>query len=347
MATRRLYLDDAPGEARGVVTLDGRPERLLIQRVDDPAAHRPGARLAARVRRVERPLATLFLDIGAAPDAVLPLGGAAAALSEGARIEVEVVSPPRAGKGPVVRLVGPAEGEPRVLVEAPALIDRLNGFAPGADLIQGGDARAMADLAEDEALAAVHALPSGGSIAIEPTRALVAIDVDVGSGGGDARKAATRANREAIVAAARLLRLKGLGGAVVIDLAGKGHDGEALKAVAATAFAPDQPGVALGPITRFGLWPLTLPHRATPVAEVLTTEDGLPTEAALALRLLRAIEREAGPGGRVEARVHPDWADAARRLAPHLANRIGARFRIVPDPAAARFGWTLHPWEIA
>ncbi len=328
-----------------MVTLDGRPERLLIHRADDLAGHLAGARLVARVRRVERPLATVFLDLGAAPDGVLPLGGAAASLSEGARIEVEVISPPRADKGPVVRLIGPAEGEPRVLVEALSLAEQLRRLAPEIDIIGGPEARAMADLAEDAALAVVHALPSGGSIAIEPTRALVAIDVDVGPAAGDARKAATRANREAITASACLLRLKGLAGAVVIDLAGKGHDGEALKAVAAAAFAPDQPGVALGPITRFGLWPLTLPHRSAPVAEILCTAAGTPTDATLALRLLREIEREAGAGGRVEAHVHPDWADAAVRLAPFLTRRIGARFRIVPDPKADRLRPTVHPWE--
>ena len=31
-ARRQAYLDASPGEVRGVVTLDGRPERLLIAR---------------------------------------------------------------------------------------------------------------------------------------------------------------------------------------------------------------------------------------------------------------------------------------------------------------------------
>ncbi len=342
MTVRRLYLDDGPGEVRGVVTLDGRAERLLIHRAGGHPAHRTGARLAARVRRVDQPLATVFLDMGSEPDAVTPL---TAALAQGARVEVEVIAPPRQGKGAVVRVIGPAEGELRLLAPAPPLEDRLRAFAPEAEIARGADARDAADAAEGEALAIVHRLPSGGAVAIEPTRALVAIDVDVGAAAGDARRAASRANREAIAASARLLRLKGLGGPVVIDLAGKGHDGEALKAAAEAAFAPDQPGVALGPITRFGLWTLILPRRAAPVAEILCSGEMSLSAETLALRLLRQIERAAGPGDRVEARAAPAVAVRAEALAPHLVARIGARFRIVAEEGLDFNRPRLGPWE--
>jgi Ribonuclease G/E len=342
---RRLFLDDGPGEARGIVVLAGQPERLLIERVTDRPEHLPGARLAARIRRIEKPLATAFLDMGCEPDAVLPLAGEAARLTEGARIEVEIVAPPRRGKGAVVRLIGPADGEPRLLEAAPSLADRLQSFDPAAEIIRGREARDAVDAAEDQALAVLHRLPSGGALSIEPTRALVAVDVDVGQGGGDARRAAVRANREAIGVAARLLRLKGLGGPVVIDLAGKGHDGALLKSAGEAAFATDQPGVVFGPITRFGLWTLSLPRRATPLVELLCDADGRPTDETLALRLLRRIESAAGPGERIEARAAPNVAGLAQTLAPHLAARIGPRFRIVADAAILRETPVIKPWE--
>lgn len=342
--SRRLLLDAGPGEARGIVLLDGRPERLLIERAGAAPSHRPGAGLAGRVRRIDKALATAFVDLGTAPDAVLPLVGAAARLAEGARIAVEVISPPRRGKGAVVRLLGPAEGEPRLLSPPPPLLERLAAFAPGAEVERGAAARAAAEAAETDVLAVVHRLASGGSIAIEPTRALVAIDVDLGPAAGDPRRAALRANREAVAAAARLLRLKGLGGAVVIDLAGKGHDGDALKQAAVEAFAADQPGAAFGAITRFGLWPLILPHRTAPVAEILCSASGAPTAETLALRLLREVEAAAGPGMRVEARAAPEVADAAQAIIPYLVERIGPRFRIVADPAAPRDAPVLRPW---
>ncbi len=106
MSGRRLYLDDAPGERRGVVTLHGLPERLLIERTDDLPVQQPQARVAARVRRIERVLSSAFLDLGAGPDAILPLGGASSGnISEGAWLEVEIVSAARAGKGAAARWI--------------------------------------------------------------------------------------------------------------------------------------------------------------------------------------------------------------------------------------------------
>ena len=50
MTERRLYLDVGVGETRGVVTLDGRPERLLVNRDDDVACQALGAEVVGRVQ---------------------------------------------------------------------------------------------------------------------------------------------------------------------------------------------------------------------------------------------------------------------------------------------------------
>ncbi|MGO7998327.1 ribonuclease E/G, partial [Rhizobium ruizarguesonis] len=73
------------------------------------------------------------------------------------------------------------------------------------------------EAAETEALETVFALPGGGDVSIETTRALVAIDVDLGGRDGDSKKAARAANMAAFTTAARVLRLKGLAGLVVFD----------------------------------------------------------------------------------------------------------------------------------
>jgi Ribonuclease G/E len=310
-----------------VVTFDGRPERLLILREGEPEAQRLGARVAARVRRIERGQGSAFLDLGEGFDAVLPLSGHAKALTEGAAIEVEIMAEARRGKGPVARLLGPASDAPGLLMAAPALSDRLTAYAPGEPIQEGLGARDAADAAEEAALATEHPLPGGGSVAIEPTRALVAVDVDLGGrGGGDARRRTLNGNLVAIRESARLLRLKGLGGLVVIDLAGGGQDGPALLAEAKTAFAPDQPGVSLGPISRFGTFTLALPHRFTAVAEVLLDEDGRPSSRTMAHRLVRALEREgrSDPGGRFIGLCSPEVAAIAR---PALS-ALGPRFSI-------------------
>jgi len=54
MSERRIYLDRGIGETRGVVTLAGRPERLIVRRDDDDPRLLLGARLVARVASIER-----------------------------------------------------------------------------------------------------------------------------------------------------------------------------------------------------------------------------------------------------------------------------------------------------
>jgi Ribonuclease G/E len=338
MSRRRLYLDAGPGETRGVVTLDGRPERLLIERPGDLPVQQYGARAVARIASLDRSLASLFLDLGAGPQAMAPL---ASGLSEGAAVEVEITAEARRGKGPLARLVGPGRGPPRLVAPAPGLATRLAAFAPGERIIEGAEARDAADAAQDAALAVEHPLPGGGSIAVEPTRALSAVDVDLGARSGDPRRVARAANHAAIGEAARVLRLKALGGLVVIDLIGRGHDGPALSAAAKTAFAPDEPGVSIGPVSRFGAFELTLPRRWRPVAEILCDADGRLSAESRGLALLRHVERAAlaDPGARLLARAPPDAAAAA---APHMQGllaRIGARAELAADPAlvAERF----------
>jgi len=338
MSRRGLYLDRAPGESRGVITLNGLPERLLIVRTDDPPAQAVGARSIARVRRIERSLASAFLDIGEGPEAILPLTGAAKPLAEGAAVEIEIVAQARRGKGAVARLIGPAEGAPRILSPGPSLIDRLAAFAPSHAIVEGAEARDVADAAEDAALAIEHALPGGGSITIEPTRALTAIDVDLGAAGGDARQAARRTNLTAISEAARLLRLKSLGGLIIFDLIGANHDGAALTKALAAAFEPDQPGVSIGPVSRFGVLQLIVPRRATPVADLLCGDDGLASATTTALRMLRGIEREgrADGGARLTGRCSPEAARAASPYMDELADRLGRRFEIRAEPSFRR-----------
>jgi len=167
----------------------------------------------------------------------------------------------------------------------------------------------------------------------------VAIDVDVGERKGqDAKRALRQTNMSALAVAARLLRLKGLGGLVVIDLAGRGHDGTALLAAARTAFAADNPGLAIGPVSRFGTMELTVPRRGRGPLEILESGGQLLSDLSIALRLIRRIEAEgaAQPGARLSARCAASVADAAAPLAVQLEARIGARFTIVTDPVLRR-----------
>lgn len=325
---RRALLDDGAGERRGVVLLDGLPERLWIERDGEPSVLAPGMRATARVKRIDRKLALAFLDLGEG-EAVLPLGKAA--IAEGAAIEVEITAPARAGKAAVSRLIGSAHGAPKRLSSASPLLERLQAAAPGLTVVRGSEAREAADIAEDAVSAIDHPLGAGASLSIETTRGLTAIDVDVGAAQG-----AAKVNHAALFTAARLLRLKGLGGLVVFDLAGGGAQGEALMAAARSAFAPDMPGVAFGPVSRLGVFHLALPWRSAPVREQLFGPDGLATPRAAAQRLARLIEREAATAVRVRALAAPEVVAAAQLLHSALLARLGPRFDIQASPQLGR-----------
>jgi Ribonuclease G/E len=337
MSERRLFLDRGIGEDRGVVLLDGRPERLLLRRDGDDDSLRCGARHVARVRRVEAALGQAFLELGEGSEAVLPFRPEARPV-EGEALSVEIRSEPRRGKLAVVRADGPAEGAPRLAAPPPGLVEQLRDFARNAQVVEGPEARAAADAAQAEILAAVHALPGGGDLAVETTRALTSVDIDLGDRkGADAKRVTRQANLTAIGVAARLLRLKGLGGLVVMDLVGRGHDGTALLAAARTAFAADNPGVAMGPISRFGTLELTIPRRTPPLRDVLCDQAGALSALSLALALIRRLQDEARaqPGARFKALCAPRVAEAAKPLAAALALQIGARFAILPEGALA------------
>jgi Ribonuclease G/E len=338
MTNRRFFLDEGCGESRGVVTLGGRPERLMIARLGDPPTQSLGARVAARIRSVERAQGLAFVDLGAEPDAVLNLSPEVGPIVEGGWAEVEVRSEGRNGKGPALRWLGAAAGPVRLLAPGASVRDRLGALARGAKVETGPPARDAADRAQEEALETVFALPGGGSIAVELTRALTAVDVDIGDRRGPTSKITTRAaNLAALGEAARVLRLKGLGGLVVIDLVGRGHDAPALLAAARTAFAPDNPGVAIGSISRFGTLELTVPRRSRPVVDILSDPSGTPTVMTTAMELIRALEREAvnDGGARLEALASPQVAEAANAALVMLIERFGGRLTVRGEPGRA------------
>jgi Ribonuclease G/E len=345
MSARALYLDVSPGEARGVVTLAGRAERLLIARRGDPAVQALGAVVVGRVRAVDRAAGLAFIDLGQGPDGVLNLAEDMTGVREGAAVEAQIRAEARSGKGASLRWIGPAEGPPRLAREAPGIEEQLGAFASGAEVRTGPTARAVADAAEDEILSLRFALPGGGGIWVEQTRALTAVDVDLGAAGqAPPKRAARTANVEALAEAARVLRLKGLGGLVVFDLVGRGHDAPTLVSAARAAFAPDNPGVSVGQISRFGTLELTIPRRARPALDILTDGGVDPSPRTLGLRLLRALEREAlaDRGGRFEASAAPSVAEAAAEFLPELCAVLGARVGVRAEPA-----WIPGAFQVA
>lgn len=343
MSTRRFFLDEAIGETRGVVTLDDQPERLIIRRHDEDAALSLGAQFVARVASIEPALATAFLDLGEGREAILPFKPDSKPV-RGASVAIEIRAEPRNGKLAIARATGDGQGAPRLVTPAPNVREQLEALARGQSIETGAIARQAADEAEADVLEILHRLPGGGVLAVEPTRALTAIDIDLGERKGqDAKRVTREANHSALKEAARLLRLKGLGGIVVIDLVGRGHDGNALMTTARAAFGPDNPGVSIGPVGRFGTMELSLPRRVRPHAELLRRADGALSDRTLAQRAIRRLEAEAAsqPGARLTLACATGVAKAVRPLLDPLADRFGGRFEL-----AAREEWPRDRIEV-
>ena len=141
---------------------------------------------------------------------------------------------------------------------APDLASTIEATNEGAALFERGDVGDVLAASEGREVM----LPSGGRISVEATTALVAIDVDSGAGSADAEAVFTT-NLEAADEAARQLRLRELGGTVVIDfirMAGKGGR-EKVERRLAGAVAIDRMPVQLLGWTRGGLYELVRARR--------------------------------------------------------------------------------------
>jgi len=314
-----------------MVVRDGRFDRLLIQREDDVPQHRLGACSVGRIAAVDPALRGAFVDLGAAePFGFLPLRKGDR-VETGRKVEVEVAAEPREHKGPTLRLTGAGEGEPRLLKPAPTVAEMLATLGNGAEARTGAAAIRAALEAEEEALAPGGLFAHlGVRLAVERTRALVAVDIDhAAAAGRDGRRDKGRANRDGLMQAARMIRLKGWGGLVAVDLVGAGHDGAAMLAAARAAFGTD-PEVAFGPVNRFGVLMLSLPWRITPVEERLLGPDGRPapeTRAIDAVRRLRLALAENTAAPYLTLRCPPSIAARAETLAA----RLGPRARVKAD----------------
>jgi len=116
------------------------------------------------------------------------------------------------------------------------------------------------------ALASGEPLPGGGRLFVEPTRALVAVDVNTGADTSPA--AALKANLAAVKALPRALRLRGLGGQVVVDFAPLSKkDRRQIESALRAAFRSDPVETALVGWTPLGNFELQRKRERYPVEE--------------------------------------------------------------------------------
>ena len=147
-------------------------------------------------------------------------------------------------------------------------------------------------------------LPSGGAIVVDHTEALVAVDVNSGRAtrGADIEETALRTNLEAADEIARQLRLRDLGGLIVIDFIDM-ENPRAQREVEnrlRDALHYDRARVQTGKISRFGLLELSRQRLRPALAEMTyipcprcTGTGHIRSTESAALHILRILEEEA------------------------------------------------------
>lgn len=147
-------------------------------------------------------------------------------------------------------------------------------------------------------------LPSGGAIVIDHTEALVAVDVNSGRAtrGSDIEETALRTNLEAADEVARQLRLRDLGGLIVIDFIDMENprNQREVENRLRDALRYDRARVQTGKISRFGLLELSRQRLRPALAETsyitcprCTGTGHIRSTESAALHILRILEEEA------------------------------------------------------
>lgn len=141
--------------------------------------------------------------------------------------------------------------------------------APDEVLDEAGSFAALGlDAALDALLTPRVDLPGGGHMMVEPTRALVAVDVNTGPDTSPA--ASLKANIAAARDLPRILRLKGLGGQVVVDFAPMPKkDRPVLDQVIRAAFKAEGAETNLAGWTTLGLFEFTRKRDRLPLADLM------------------------------------------------------------------------------
>ena len=184
-------------------------------------------------------------------------------------------------------------------------------------------------------------LPSGGAIVIDHTEALVAVDVNSARAtrGADIEETALKTNIEAAEEVARQMRLRDLGGLIVIDFIDmeEPRNQREIEQRLRDAIRPDRARVQIGRISRFGLMELSRQRlrpslseghhitcpRCNGVGVIRDTES-------CALQVLRILQEEATKEGTgaLHAQVPVDVATYLLNEKRAEVAKLEARYRV-------------------
>jgi ribonuclease G len=228
---------------------------------------------------------------------------------------------------------------------APELVERLQLYTDRTPLF---DARGV----EEEIRKAFDRrveLPSGGYLIIEPTEALVSVDVNTGkfTGRKDPEKTILKTNLDAAREVARQLRLRDVGGIIVvdfIDMESQQNRDRVLHELR-SHLGRDRARTKAFQISELGLVEMTRQRVRPSLVQSLTApcvhcggSGRVSTPATVVRRIERSLLRASGGGHerRVVVRVHPEVALRVLESEPGFVDRVardsGLKLELRDDP---------------
>ncbi len=239
----------------------------------------------------------------------------------------------------------------RAMPEAESKIELFNGPGQLFDIYE----------LDEEAHLLTHPrvpLPSGGWITIEGTEALTAIDVNSGSftASTGLEETSFRVNREAADEIGRQVRLRGIGGLIVVDFIHLSEPENIRKVldVLSASISRDHTPTQVSPMSEFGLVEITRKRVRDPLVKLMSEccracagQGRKRTRDSVALEVMRRVEREASavPGRAIVVRAAPDvvrWLeDHGEEVKSALARRGAARVSFEANDAFAREGFDV------
>jgi len=188
-------------------------------------------------------------------------------------------------------------------------------------------------------------LPNGGSIIIQEAESLCAIDVNTGrfTGSKSQEETVTATNIEAAQEVARQLRLRNIGGIIVIDFIDMKKATNRHKVVDAleAAVSRDRAKIRILPITRLGLVEMTRERKRESTVSLLTEEcpechgsGRVLSSESIRIKIQREIHNitMGRPGGNLRVVVHPILCEVLKKKQVMLEKNVHRSVKLASDP---------------
>ncbi len=192
----------------------------------------------------------------------------------------------------------------------------------------------------------VVSLPNGGSIVIQEAESLCAIDVNTGrfTGSKSQEETVTQTNVEAAKEVAHQLRLRNIGGIIVVDFIDmkKASNRNKVMDAFAAALKGDRAKIRILPITRLGLIELTRERKRESTVKLITQEcrechgsGRVLSEETMRIKIQEEVldMTRGRPGGHVRVCVHPLISESLKSKQAMIEKNIQRSIKIESSPA--------------